>query len=321
MEGTKRPVNPAVQRTTVIAADTGRAGASDLSGRFFAPSAIAASPHRRYSRSRIVMKGIRMAAAEKDIRNVLAFSLADGQLGEDEQQFARQLARASGLTDDDLQQLIDDAGKGKSTLSISRDADDARETIGLLVQAAAADRTITSREQKLLLRIVAHIGLDETLLSEMLDAALQAGADDDARIDQMVEDIYGQFTQWDIAAREAHIDQLAAAGSHAVLPLLRLMESYRVPDGADDALEMKRVVADKLGQIGDPRAVYYLIQQVNIGHQEDEITNAALRCTAAGAVGRITGKDFSADEEGIEAIKEWWSSAGDERAAYDRLAL
>ena len=262
-----------------------------------------------------------MAATEKDIRNVLAFSLADGQLGEDERQFAHGLADGAGIDADDLQLLVDDVIEGKNTLSLSRDPDDARQTIDLLVQAAAADRQITSHERKLLLRIAKHTGLDDQALSTMIEAALQANAADDAEIGQMVEDIYGQFSQWDAAARQAKLDELAAAGSHAVLPLLRLMESYRIPDGADDALEMKRLIAEKLGAIDDPRAVYYLIQQVTIGNQEDETTNLALRSAAAAAIGRITGKGFSADEAGIVAARRWWTSAVDERTPYDRLAL
>ena len=121
------------------------------------------------------------------------------------------------------------------------------------------------------------------------------------------------------AQRRAKLQELAAMGRGVVVPLLRVLESYKSPDGAPNALSLKARVAETLGELGDDRAVYYLAQQVNIGEQEDEITNAALRRASAAALGALVGAEFSADDEGVAAARQWWQGSG--RRVYDRLAF
>ena len=155
----------------------------------------------------------------------------------------------------------------------------------------------------------------------MIDEILAASAVDDAEVEAKLEAIYAGFNTWDPAAREAKLDELAAHGHQAVLPLLRLLESYRTPDGAPNGLDLKHIVVRRLGALGDDRAVYYLIQQVNIGEQDDDITCPALRHAAAEALGRIIDKDFPATDASVAAAREWWAADKSDRDRYDRLAL
>ncbi|MHC4563964.1 MAG: tellurite resistance TerB family protein [Planctomycetota bacterium] len=262
-----------------------------------------------------------MADRTKDLRNVIIFALADGEFSDDERTFAEAMASRLGMTDAELAELTAGAEAGGSKLRVSRDADEARELIQLLVDTAAADRIVTDKERRLLKRIAQHVDMDETLLRQMIDDALATGAVDDAEIERQLEDIYAHFNDWDSPTRTARLDEFARLGHQAVDPLLRLLESYRIPDGADNALELKRLVASRLGDLGDGRAAYYLVQHVNIGHQEDEITSPALRYAAAEALGKITGKGFGPNDEGIQAVQAWWSSSSAERVNYDKLAL
>jgi len=262
-----------------------------------------------------------MNDAEKDLRNVLVFALADGQLGRDEQAFVNDLARDAGLDEQNLAALTDEVRAGAKTLSLSRDPAEARRVVELLAQAAAADRTVSAREKKLLRRVAGHIGVADELVDEVIDRVLSAGAVDDAEIEAHLEDVYAGFSAWDAPTRQAKLAELGRYGHQAVLPLLRLLESYRVPDGAAHALDLKALVAGKLGELGDERAAYYLIQQVNIGEQDDEITNPALRRAVAGALGKITGKGFAASDEGVAAARTWWEAGGTDRDRYDKLAL
>ena len=262
-----------------------------------------------------------MTDTTKDLRNVILFALADGEFNDDERTFAEAMASRLGMTDAELSELTAGAEAGDSKLLVPRDPDEARQLIQLLVDTAAADRIVTDKERRLLQRITRHVDMDESLLGQMIDDTLAAGAVDDAEIDRQLEDIYAHFNGWDTPTRAAKLEEFTRLGHQAVESLLRLLESYRTPDGAENALELKRLVAGKLGDLGDGRAVYYLVQHVNISHQEDEITNSALRYAAAEALGKITGKGFGPNEEGVRAIEAWWSSSSAERAKYDKLAL
>jgi hypothetical protein len=135
----------------------------------------------------------------------------------------------------------------------------------------------------------------------------------------LVAEIYQQFAGWPEATQREKLDQFASAGDAAVVPLLRILESYRTPDGAADTLALKTMVCQQLGRLGDDRAVYYLCQQISLGDAEDEINSAALRCAAAEALGRIIGKPFTPDAQGVQAAREWWLGPG--RARYDQLAF
>jgi len=261
-----------------------------------------------------------MADTEKDLRNVIVFAMADGDFNDDERAFVDALRRQAGMATEDYDALLAEAQAGESKLSLPRDADDARRVVDLLIQAAAADGVVSERHRKLLKRIARHIEFDQAIISQMIDDALAIDAADDLEMEEDLEDIYAHFNDWDAAARQAALDGLAARGVQAVLPLLRMLESYRVPDGAANALDLKEMLARKLGEMGDGRAVYYLVQQVNIGDLEDEITNASLRYASAEALGKIIGEGFTGDQAGVEAARAWWST-GHQRDQYDRLAM
>lgn len=136
---------------------------------------------------------------------------------------------------------------------------------------------------------------------------------------RLADEIYQQFAGWPEATQREKLDQFASVGDAAVLPLLRILESYRTPDGAANTLALKVMVCQHLGRLGDDRAVYYLCQQISLGDAEDEINSAALRYAATEALGRIIGKPFTPDAQGVQAARDWW--VGPARARYDKLAF
>ena len=261
-----------------------------------------------------------MADTEKDLRNIIVFAMADGDFNDDERAFVDTLRRQAGMTTEDYDALLAEAQAGESKLSLPRDADDARRIVDLLIQVAAADGMVSQRHRALLKRIARHIEFDEAAIDQMIDESLAVDAADDVETEKELEDIYAHFNDWDAATRQAKLDALAAGGIQAALPLLRMLESYRVPDGAPNALDLKEMIVRKLGELCDGRAVYYLIQQISIGNQDDEITNVALRYASAEALGKITGLDFAGDQSGVDAARTWWSTSR-QRDQYDRLAL
>ncbi len=262
-----------------------------------------------------------MTEASNDLRNMIVFALAEGDYSDEERRLVENLAERAGVTAAELDRLRISVQAGEDKLSLSRNPDKAKRTIEFLVAMAAADRVVTDRERGLLLRIARHTGVDDSVVEGLIDQTLVAVAVDDAEIRRLTDDIYVNFNGWDAATRAAKLDEFARYGHQAVEPLLRLLESYRVPDGAHNALELKRLIATTLGDLGDGRAVYYLVQQVTIGDQDDEITCPALRHAAAEALGRITGHDFSADEAGIIAVRNWWTNRASDRAKYDNVVL
>jgi len=136
---------------------------------------------------------------------------------------------------------------------------------------------------------------------------------------RLADEIYQQFAGWPDGTRREKLDQFASTGDAAVVPLLRILESYRTPDGAADTSALKTMVCQQLGRLGDDRAVYYLCQQISLGDAEDEINSAPLRYAAAEALGRIIGKPFTPDAQGVQTAREWWLGAG--RVRYDQLAF
>jgi len=245
---------------------------------------------------------------------MIVFALAEGDYSDEERQLVEALAGRAGVTAEELAELTARAQAGDDKLSLSRDPDKAKRTIEFLVAAAAADRVVTDAERRLLVRIARHTGLDESVVTELVGRAMSTVAVDDAEVERRLEDIYANFTGWDAATRGAKLHELASYGHQAVEPLLHLLESYRVPDGAANALELKCMVAAELGELADGRAVYYLVQQVSIGELDDEVTCSALRHAAAGALGKITGQPFAADDDGVAAARAWWTSGKSDRA-------
>ncbi len=262
-----------------------------------------------------------MTDASDDLRNVIVFALADGDYDDQERAFIQKLADRIHLTDEQLAELTAQAKEDGAKFALSRDPKKAQQMIGCLAAAAAADHMVSATERRLLSRIARHTGVDDAVVEELIDRALAAVAVDDAEIFRRTDDIYVNFNAWDAATRAAKLSEFAGYGTHAVEPLVRILESYRVPDGADNALALKQLIATTLGGLGDGRAVYYLVQQVTIGEQDDEITSPALRYAAAAALGKITGHDFTGDEAGIIATRNWWTSRAPDRAKYDQIVM
>ena len=257
--------------------------------------------------------------AKRNLRNVIVFSLVDGKLTDGEKKFIDALRARSGISADEFRELCDQVRQDRKRISLPRGGKEAEEVVRLLVQAAMADGQVSAEERSLLGRLAEHVGLGISAIEQLLSGRAGGKQADDAELQARMDEIYKHFVQWDAPTRRERIQALGALGPHGVIALLRIMESYRAPDGAPNGLELTTLVAEQLGRIGDRRAIYYLAQQVSIGDSDDEITNAALRFAAAEAMGRILGEPFSADQRGVLAARAWWLSAG--RREYDRLAF
>jgi len=264
--------------------------------------------------------------ASRDLRNVIAFALIDGKLDEGEKRFIDALRVKLGIGDQEFRQLCDQIQQEGKKVFLPRDPGQAQQALRLLVEIAQADGQISRTEREMLQRLAQHVGLDLDKLGEMMGErpadqapAGSAPAADDALLEGRLEDIYAQFGPCDHAQRRQMLAQFAAMGGQAVMPLLRLLESYRVPEGMASNLEVKTLVAEQLGLLGDERAVYYLVQQVNIGDMEDEITNADFRFAAAEAIGKITGLGFSPNQQGVLQVRRWWTT--NPHSQYNQLAM
>lgn len=253
----------------------------------------------------------------RHLRNAIVISAMDGKVSAQEQAFIGRLREELGISEAEFDEVVAEVRENPHRLSVPRGAE-AREVFDALVQAAMADGELAEREKRVLRKVARHIGLSEQELSEALPGVGPDPAVMEA-IDRQVDELYAGFGQWDATTRGAKLDTLADHGEIAVLPLLGLLESYRTPEGCDDALELKTLAADRLGRIEDERAVYYLAQQVSLGDGEDEITNADLRGACAEAMGRIVGQDFSRDQAGIEAARLWWRA--NQQSRFNRLAM
>ena len=94
-------------------------------------------------------------------------------------------------------------------------------------------------------------GSDDVSPLGALTFALAGTPDADyAEVEAAVEQMYAGFTGWDEAARREGLGRITAFGKAAALPLLRVLESYRTPDGADDSLALKAMVTRELGGLG-----------------------------------------------------------------------
>lgn len=258
-------------------------------------------------------------SAKADMRNVLVVAAADGKLADEEKQLIQELRRRLGIGDEEFAELCEQVRRDPKKLTVSQDVEEATETFRLMAAMAAADGEIQPAERNLLHRLAEYVGLDSQQAGQIVDEALGVDEAAQARVESAIEEVYASFESWDSATRREKIGALTSASRGAVVPLLRALESYRTPAGASDALAMKTMLTRAIGDIGDERAVYYLVQQVNIGDIDDEVTCAALRYAAAEAVGKILGKPFAADQEGVKAVRQWWQSQQSRR--YDRLAF
>lgn len=251
------------------------------------------------------------------LRNAIVMSTMDGKVTPEEQAFIGELRERLGIGQEEFDEVVAEVRRNPGRLSVPRGVE-ARTVFDTLLDAARADGEIQDREQRLLRKVARHIGLTE---QELADALPGVGPSEEEieRIESQIEELYLGFGQWSSQERASRVRAIGEQGEAAVLPLLGVLESYRTPDGCDDALELKTRVVEGLGRLEDERSVYYLAQQVSLGDAEDEISNPELRAACAEAMGRIVGRDFSRDAAGVEDARLWWRS--NQQSRFNRLAM
>ena len=254
--------------------------------------------------------------SKRNLRDVLVFVLADGHLAEEEKDFVRSLRERLAIDKDEFRQLCEGVRDGHKKLTRPRDPELAKETLRLLVEAAAADKDVAPVERRLLHRAADYIGVKPGPLDAMIAESMGYPDPSNVEIDAAVEEIYQNFAAWDEATRRAKLTALADQGRLRMRALVRMLECYRAPEGMEDPLDMKVLLAEQLARLQDSRPVYYLAQQVDIGDAEDRVTNLHFRAAAAEAIGKIIGREFARDQAGIDAAREWWRSEGNQQYDY-----
>jgi len=250
---------------------------------------------------------------EKSLANVLVMMSVDGKITAEEKSFVEKLKTRFDIDNDDFSSLLEQFRNSPKHMAIPR-GEEGRDVFKLLVEAAQADDTIAEPEQRLLQRVAKHVGLSDIEAQPLIPGAEESIAE----IDEKIAQIYESFNKWDSKTRAARVEDIAKYGPLAVVSLLKVLESYRVPEGLPDNLELKTLVAEQLGQLGDKRAVYYMAQHVNIGDTDDEISNASLRNACAEAIEKLVGRKFDPENK-LDAMRQWWISSG--KDDYSELAI
>ncbi|MHC4294699.1 MAG: hypothetical protein ACYSTL_03855 [Planctomycetota bacterium] len=255
--------------------------------------------------------------AKRNLRNVMVMTLVDKKLSQKERRFVEELRIKLGISDEEFRELVEQVREDRKTIALPKGEKGGRQAVELLISVAMADGELAAGELKALRKVATCAGMSGPEFEKLL--ALQDTSADEDQINARVDDIYADFGGWDEATQHKKLSELASMGRAAATAMLHILESYRVPEGASDALVLKVLIAEHPGALGDDRAVYYLAQQVTIGDSDDEITNSALRCAGAEAIGKIVGEPFTRDQAGVEAVREWWRAPASD--PYDRLAF
>ena len=249
----------------------------------------------------------------RDLKNILVMLLADGVISDDEKDHLKKIKRRLELTTEDFTELVDEFKQDPNRLNVPQ-GQAGRDALNLLLEAALADGEMTSAEMVILEKVARHVGVSDMELQSLIP-----GNDESiGRINDSVDELYEAFNSWDPATRAQKVLKIASYGVVAVVPLLQVLESYRIPDGAENSLELKLLVAGQLGQLKDTRAVYYLAQHVNIGDTDDEISNPEFRDQCAKAIGLITGLQFEGEDK-QKMVRDWWLGPGKE--SFSELAI
>jgi uncharacterized membrane protein YebE (DUF533 family) len=257
--------------------------------------------------------------AKLQLKNVLCSALADGKVSDEEKQFISRLRERLGFSAEAFRETIEEVRKDPSKYSVPTNPQSTREMLQALAQAAASDGHISDTERSLMVTIGQRVDMSEPIIDEIIGQVFVEKSGREAEIQKYIDALYEHFGHWDAETREQKLSEIGDEGQAAIVPLLRLLESYRVPDGCENALEFKRLAVEQLGEIGDTRAVYYLAQQVSFGDTDDEVNDFELRAACAEAISKITGEHFSRDQEGIEAARSWWLNRGSQQ--YTNLAF
>ncbi|NLF31689.1 MAG: TerB family tellurite resistance protein [Planctomycetes bacterium] len=263
-------------------------------------------------------------SAEAHLKNALVMVMVDGEVSSIEKAYIRTLRDRLGIGEEEFRALCAEVRADRRRLEVPREGEAAEQALRQLVEAAAADDAIGQAEKRVLQKAAHHMGRSAADLEAMIiDAAPHTNAtvvDDPtaAAIEQAVEAMYEEFGAWSDGQRLDACRDIAARGAAAVIPLLRVLESYRAPENGN-GLRMKELIVDQLVALGDPRVVYYLAQQVSLGDTDDEVTCASLRAAAAEAIGRLVGEPFTRDAAGVNACRLWWRGKG--MTEYQTLVL
>ncbi len=256
----------------------------------------------------------------KALCNVLVMVAVDGQVTDAERELVSGMRSKLGIDGAEFRGLCEQVKAGQTTLAIPRVGVEAEKMLRLLVNAAMVDGEMAPAEQRLLEKVAAVIERDPSEV-EVIVQGVSAGEADGAlaaKIGADIEEIYLHFVEWTPDEQRRRCEAIGRLGSVSAIPLLRVLESYRRPEGGD-GLDLKVLIVDQLAAIGDDRVVYYLAQQVSLSDADDEVTNAALRSASAAAIGVIVGKPFNRDAAGVDACRKWWVSKG--TAEYRTLVL
>jgi tellurite resistance protein len=246
--------------------------------------------------------------ARKNLRNVMVFAMADSTVSDEEKQYIQRMRDRLKLNADEFSELVQQATTDPRTLTLPDDPAALEEAVRVLVDTAKADGDVNRAEEKILRNVGLRAGLPPTRVEYMIRGEARDELEDE--ITERVDELYAHFHEWDDETRRRKCEELRNLGRPAITAMLRVLESYRTPDDAPDALELKTWIAEHIGLSGDTRAVYYLAQQVGIGDSNDETTGQELREACAEAIGRLIDRDFGRNQQGIEAAREWWRSEG-----------
>ncbi len=266
--------------------------------------------------------------AEQLLKLVLVTVLADRTIDSAEKSLIRRLQERLGIDSDALQRLVRELREGNDPDALlPGDPDDRRKALRLMVVAAQIDGRITDAERAVLIKTAGRMGFDETAFEAIVregvamanryrgeggpPAPPAESPELQRRADAIVQQIRRGIS--DAAALRTAISELERIGTSSVVSLVRAFESYLRPPPPATLARVREAVADALGRIGDPRAVYYLATFLLMGDEEDDTNDAQLRGAVAEAIGRIVGEPFARDPAGVAAARAWWSREGSRR--------
>lgn len=280
--------------------------------------------------------------ADLYMRGAMLVALADGVIDPDEKHLLRKLQKKLRIDNDQLRELVQEIKDGHADdLQVPASPRDRYAALDAMVVTAQADGEISSPEALLLERIAKKFDITGDVWNELYRKAVdranrmkpekpdrpepspvpapsepEVSPELREELRRLIDDFYTHFHDWPDARQRAQ--RLVDIGPASVTPVIRAFESYRKPAGDADLLALKALFADILGQLRDPRALYYLASQLQLD-DENEITSPSLRAVIAEVVGKIIGQPFSRDENGIVAARQWWLAEGTQ--IYNRLAF
>jgi uncharacterized tellurite resistance protein B-like protein len=269
-----------------------------------------------------------LQTAEHLMKLVLVTVLADGTVAQTERALIRRLQEKLGIDDNELRCVVDEVrGGGDPDAWLPQDPDDRRKALRLMVIAAQIDGRISDVERALLVKTGSRLGFDNAAFEGIFREGMamanryrgegipSAPTAESPELRHRAEAIVQQWRRsgsGPTTLRE-QISELERIGAPAVVPLVRAFESYLRPAPPATLARVKEALAEALGRIGDPRAVYYLATFLLMGDDEDETNDADLRAAVAEAIGRIVGEPFARNADGVVAARAWWSRGGSRR--------